>query len=241
VSTLLISDLHLDPAAPERTVAFRRTLDEDAARADALYILGDLFEAWIGDDDDASLAAEVQDALRGLIDAGVPGYFMRGNRDFLVGAAFARRTGMVLLDDPVVHELGGRPTLLMHGDTLCTGDTEYIALRQRFHDAAWQREFLSQSLERRREFAASARADSAAATAVKDEVIMDVDQAAVRQVMAEHGVQRMVHGHTHRPAIHQLELAGQAARRLVLGAWHDQGWRLWIDADGSERLEAFPL
>ena len=238
---LIISDLHLDPGAPARTQAFLRLLRTDTVSADAFYVLGDLFEAWIGDDDDAPLAREVQTAISEVAARGTACYFMAGNRDFLVGERFAANTGMTILSDPTVHSLGGEDTLLMHGDTLCTGDTDYQIVRQQLHAPAWQAGFLAQPLAARREFARAARAESAAATAGKAEEIMDVAPDEVRRVMAAAGVRRLVHGHTHRPAVHELDQDGSAARRIVLGAWHDQGWRLWLDPDGSERLEAFPL
>jgi UDP-2,3-diacylglucosamine hydrolase len=241
MSTLFISDLHLDESAPQRTAAFVRCLDRDAERADAVYVLGDLFEAWIGDDDDTELATQVQVALRRIADRGVPLYFIAGNRDFLIGAAFAECCGLTILTDPTIHEIGGEATLLMHGDTLCTDDTDYLVLREQFHSTTWQEDFLSQSLERRREFARSARAESSAATADMPAEIMDVNEEAVRETMATHGVRRLIHGHTHRPATHTLTVAGAPARRIVLGAWHDQAWRLWVDPDGGERLEAFEL
>lgn len=240
-SALLISDLHLEPGRPDITAALRRVLEQAAARHAAVYILGDLFEAWVGDDDDAALAEEVRTALRALTGAGVATYFMAGNRDFLVGEGFAGATGVTLLSDPTVHELGGEPTLLMHGDTLCTADTEYQALREQVRDPAWQQAFLAQPLAERRAFAEQARAESAAATAGKDEGIMDVTPAEVQRVMAEHGVRRLIHGHTHRPASHQLEVEGAPARRIVLGAWHERGWSLVVDDGGAEVLEAFPL
>ena len=162
MSTLFIADLHLDPERPAITELFGRFIDEEARGADALYILGDLFEAWVGDDDPSATGTFVADKLRGLADSGVPVYFMRGNRDFLLGEDYARRAGMTILPDPAVVVLHGKPTLLTHGDLLCTGDTAYQQFRAQTRDPAWQARFLSQPLPARLAFAQQARAASQA-------------------------------------------------------------------------------
>jgi len=222
MATLFISDLHLDETRPQIVDLFVRFLADEARKADALYILGDLFESWIGDDDDAPLATRIAHALRSLRDSGVPIYFMHGNRDFLLGAEYAKRAGMELLADPTIVELDGERTLLMHGDTLCTDDVEYQKFRGLVRNPAWQQQFLAKPLAERRAFAAQARGESRKQTAMKAAEIMDVNQCAVESVMRTHGVRRLIHGHTHRPAKHRFDLDGQAAERIVLGDWYEQ-------------------
>ncbi|MBE1162618.1 UDP-2,3-diacylglucosamine diphosphatase [Dyella acidiphila] len=230
MSTLFIADLHLDDSRPQITSLFEHYLaSEEVRRADALYILGDLVEAWIGDDDDAQLPKRIATATRAVRDAGVPVYFMAGNRDFLLGEAFAERAGFTLLDDGTVHDLYGTPTLLMHGDVLCTDDVAYQAVRRNVRTPAWKAQVLSMPLEARRAFAAKAREDSRAHTGSTHETIMDVNADAVAQAMRTAGVTRLVHGHTHRPAIHPLNLDGHTAKRIVLGDWYEQGSVLKID------------
>jgi len=222
VRTLFISDLHLDEARPQIVDLFTRFLADEARQADALYILGDLFESWIGDDDNAPLATRVAHALRALRDRGVPIYFLHGNRDFLLGTDYAARAGIELLADPAIVELDGERTLLMHGDTLCTDDIEYQTFRNLVRDPAWQAQFLAKPLAERRAFAAQARGESRKQTAMKAAEIMDVNQAAVESTMHEYGVHRLIHGHTHRPAAHRFELDGRTAERIVLGDWYEQ-------------------
>lgn len=235
MSTLFIADLHLDDARPGITTLFEQFLASDEARAaSAFYILGDLVEAWIGDDDDAELPGRIAHATRALRDAGVPVYFMAGNRDFLLGPTFAERAGMTLLDDGTVHEVEGTPTLLMHGDVLCTDDVEYQAVRAQVRTEAWKAQVLSMPLAARRAFAAQARSDSKSRTGRIDETIMDVNQGAVESAMRDAGVHRLVHGHTHRPAVHDFTLDGVAAQRIVLGDWYDHGSVLVIDGDRVE-------
>lgn len=235
MSTLFIADLHLDEARPDITALFERFLASDEARAaKAFYILGDLVEAWIGDDDDAELPTRIATATRALSDAGVPVYFMVGNRDFLLGEAFAARAGMTLLDDGTVHDIEGTPTLLMHGDVLCTDDVEYQAVRAQVRTDAWKQQILSMPLEARRAFAAKARSDSKSRTGRIDETIMDVNQEAVEAAMRHAGVKRLVHGHTHRPAVHVFDMDGDEAKRIVLGDWYDHGSVLAIDGDRVE-------
>jgi UDP-2,3-diacylglucosamine hydrolase len=222
MSTLFISDLHLDPARPHIVELFTRFVAGDARRAEALYILGDLFESWIGDDDDSPLAHQVAESLSAFKDSGVPVFFMHGNRDFLLGETYARRAGMTLLDDPAVVEFGGERTLLMHGDTLCTDDTAYQEFRAVVRNPDWQKQFRARSLSERHAFAAQARAESVKHTAGAKPEIMDVNQGAVAAAMRKHGVRTLIHGHTHRPATHRFDLDGQAAERIVLGDWYEQ-------------------
>jgi UDP-2,3-diacylglucosamine hydrolase len=235
MATLFISDLHLDPGRPLITDLFEHYLASDEVRqAEALYILGDLVEAWIGDDDDAELPRRIAAATRAVHDAGVPVYFMAGNRDFLLGEAFAERAGMTLLADGTVHDIQGQPTLLMHGDVLCTDDVAYQAVRQQVRSPEWQAQVLSMPLEARRALAIKAREDSRAHTGSTMESIMDVNAEAVVDTMRKAGVTRLIHGHTHRPAVHELMVDGNAAQRIVLGDWYEQGSVLKLTSDGAE-------
>jgi UDP-2,3-diacylglucosamine hydrolase len=235
MSTLFIADLHLDDSRPQITSLFEHYLASDEVRhADALYILGDLVEAWIGDDDDAELPQRIARATHAVRDAGVPVYFMVGNRDFLLGEAFARRAGFTLLDDGTVHDLYGMPTLLMHGDVLCTDDVAYQTVRRNVRTPEWKAQVLAMPLDARRAFAAKAREDSRAHTGSTQETIMDVNAGAVTEAMRNAHVTRLIHGHTHRPAVHQLGLDGHTAERIVLGDWYEQGSVLRI---GPESLE----
>lgn len=242
MATLFVSDLHLDPARPEITRLFAEFLDNEARSANALYILGDLFEAWVGDDDPSDTGAFVADRLATLSARGVPLYFMHGNRDFLLGAAYAGRAGMHLLEDPTVIDLHGRPALLVHGDTLCTDDLAYQQFRAQTRDPAWQAQFLAQPLEARLAFAHQARAASQARQGeLRDagtmEAITDVAPGAVDAAFRTHGVDLLIHGHTHRPAVHTLDVDGRACTRVVLGDWYEQGSVLRVDADGM-RLDS---
>ncbi len=235
MATLFISDLHLDPSRPQITALFENYLASDEVRnADALYILGDLVEAWIGDDDDAELPRRIAAATRAVRDAGVPVYFMVGNRDFLLGQAYAERAGMSLLGDGAVHDIHGRPTLLMHGDVLCTDDVAYQAVRRQVRNPEWQAQILAMPLEARRVLAAKAREDSKAHTGSTMESIMDVNADAVAETMRKAGTTRLIHGHTHRPAVHEFELDGRTAERIVLGDWYEHGSVLRVDVDGVE-------
>lgn len=236
MATLFISDLHLDASRPAVTQLFLDFLAREAREAEALYILGDFFEAWIGDDDPDPHHAQVMQALKQLTDSGIPVSLMHGNRDFLIGRQFATKTGVRLLQDPTALDLYGSATLLMHGDTLCTDDVEYQKVRRMFHDPAWQRAFLAKSIAERRAFAAQARTESRSRTATKPEHIMDVNQQAVAAVMAKHGVRRLIHGHTHRPAVHRFRSHGEAMERIVLGDWYEQRSCLRWDKNGG-RLE----
>ena len=236
MSTLFVSDLHLDPERPDITALFGRFLDGEARGADALYILGDLFEAWVGDDDPSEAGAFVAERLRALVEAGVPVSFIRGNRDFLLGEAYAARCGMALLDDPTVVDLYGTPALLLHGDLLCTDDTAYQQFRAQTRDPQWQAQFLAQPLAARLAFAAQARAASQArygelVAKGMAETIGDVAPATVPAWFERFGVRRMIHGHTHRPAIHD---EGHGCTRIVLGDWYEQGSVLRVSADGCD-------
>ena len=235
MTTLFISDLHLDAERPAITELFARFLREQARGADALYILGDLFDAWVGDDDPSPTASRVADELRALRQSGVPVYFMRGNRDFLLGHDYARRAGMTILPDPAVILLYGATTLLMHGDTLCTDDVAYQAFRAQTRNPQWQEQFLAQPLAARLAFAQQARAASRAHQAGLQqqnlmEAITDVSAPTVASTLRRYGIDTLIHGHTHRPAEHALEVEGRACRRIVLGDWYEQGSVLRVDA-----------
>jgi UDP-2,3-diacylglucosamine hydrolase len=232
VTRLFASDLHLDPARPEITRQFTDFLGGPAREAQALYLLGDLFEAWLGDDAPGPVGVAVAAALADLAAAGVAVFVMQGNRDFLLGEAFCRRAGARFLPDPVVLVIGGERVLVTHGDALCTGDASYQRLRSLVRDPDVQRAFLSLPLERRRALATEARAGSRAHLAQADEYITDVSQDAVEQVMRDAGVTTLLHGHTHRPGIHRFTLDGRECTRIVLGDWHRHGSVLRWDEDG---------
>ena len=204
MATLFIADLHLQTEEPAITAGFLRFLRGEAKSADALYILGDLFEAWIGDDDPNPLHREMAAAIKALVDSGVPCYFIHGNRDFLIGQRYARESGMTLLPEEQVLDLYGRNILIMHGDTLCTDDTGYLAFRAKVHTPWIQKVFLALPLFIRNRIAARMRAGSKAANSSKSMTIMDVNPQAVVKVMEKHRVQWLIHGHTHRPDMHSL-------------------------------------
>ena len=240
---LFISDLHLAGERPAPSERFFRFLQDEAAGAAALYILGDLFEYWIGDDelsaaDGDPLARRVAGGLRQVADSGSAVYLMHGNRDFLVAAEFCGASGATLLADPVVVEVSGTPTLLMHGDTLCTDDLDYQAWRRTARSQAWQREFLGQPLTARRETIVQMRERSKAIIRAKPADIMDVTPQAVAAAFRRHGVMRLIHGHTHRPAHHALDVDGVRRERWVLPDWYGPGGYLAIDASGA-RLVRF--
>jgi UDP-2,3-diacylglucosamine hydrolase len=236
VTTLFISDLHLDAGEPETIRRFVTFIETEARGARALYILGDLFEAWVGDDEDDPRLAPVQAALADLTRAGVPCSLMHGNRDFLIGPRFCAATGCRLLGDYERVDLYGNTVLLTHGDLLCTDDTRYLSLRKTLRNPAWQRDFLAKPLAERRKIAAELRQLSAAEIASKSYDIMDVNQTTVENVMREHAVTLLLHGHTHRPAIHRFPLDGHPAVRIVLGAWYEHASIIRWD-DNGYRLE----
>jgi UDP-2,3-diacylglucosamine hydrolase len=237
VAVLFISDLHLDAARPAGIDEFESFCRHEAREAETLYILGDLFEAWIGDDDDDPELARIVEALAALTRAGTACCFMHGNRDFLVGERFRRRTGCRLLGEFETIERNGERLLLTHGDLLCTDDVRYLELRRQLRDPAWQSDFLSRPLDERRRIAAELREMSQTEMAAKAEAIMDVNDEAVRETMRRFGVQMLLHGHTHRPATHRFDLDGAPALRLVLNDWYGPGGYARWDRDGL-RLES---
>lgn len=230
--TLFISDLHLEDKEPGRTEVLLSLLAGPARESAAVYILGDLFEYWIGDDAPSPTAQHVANATAALRDAGVPCYFMHGNRDFLLGAAYAASAGLELLPEACVVDLYGTPTLLLHGDTLCTDDTDYQAFRLQSRNPAWQAAMLSLPIEERIQLAQKARAESQRHMANASMEIMDVNAEAVRNAFREHKVNRMIHGHTHRPALHTVDLGGVSAERIVLSDWYEGGSYLEVSAGG---------
>lgn len=232
MTTLFISDLHLQGERPEIGKQFLSFLDEEAREAEALYILGDLFETWVGDDDPDPHYAAVKKALRAVVDQGVPVYFMHGNRDFLIGEAFAGETGVQLLTDPQRLDLYGEDVLISHGDALCTDDVKYQEFRRLSRDPAWQAMMLQKPLAERQAIAGQARTESAAHGAAIAAEISDVNQGAVEQLLREHDIRTLLHGHTHRPAVHRFEIDGDPAMRIVLGDWFDQGTVVRWDENG---------
>jgi UDP-2,3-diacylglucosamine hydrolase len=236
---LLVSDVHLDASAPAATAQFLDFLGRQARAAQSLYILGDLFEAWVGDDDADEDKARVCAGLKELSDSGVPCFAMHGNRDFLLGAGFSARSGCRLLADPVIAGFDGEEVLLTHGDALCTDDHSYQELRTIVRDGTWQQRYLRLPLARRELLANEVRAGSRNHTARTVPYIMDVNAAAVDAAFRATGVRRMIHGHTHRPGVHELQVDGVAAQRMVLGAWYEQGSYVSCEA-GRFRLHELP-
>ena len=237
MTTLFISDLHLDGARPDITAQFLDFLEREARRAEALYILGDLFEAWIGDDDPDPDKRRVIQGLRAVTNAGVKTYFIHGNRDFLIGKAFCRETGIELLTDGTVIDLYGRRVLLMHGDLLCIDDHAYQRLRRIVRNPIVQFVMRSLTLRQRQKLAERMRAGSKEHIKSMDMAapqIMDVNQNEVRRTMQRYGVDCIIHGHTHRPAVHELQLNGKPAVRIVLGDWYEQGSVLRWGPSGFE-------
>ena len=238
MSTLFISDLHLSGEREEITELFIKFLDQRASQADALYILGDLFEVWMGDDFIQPCYHETLSKIKQLTDSGLPIYVMHGNRDFLMMEKFSELTGTTLIEDPTTIDLYGTPTLLMHGDTLCTDDIEYQKFRTMVRNPKFIAEFLSSSIEERLALATKYREASKTETAAKAMDIMDVNQHAVETTMRQKNVIQMIHGHTHRPASHDFTVNGKAMKRMVLGDWYAQGSVLICNKEDCQ-LEPF--
>jgi UDP-2,3-diacylglucosamine hydrolase len=237
MARLFVSDVHLDTQAPQAIEQFLAFLDQQASRAEALYILGDLFEAWVGDDDQEPCNERVCRALRVLSAAGVACFALHGNRDFLLGSGFCERTGCRLLSDPVIAQLDGERVLITHGDALCTDDHPYQELRTMVRNPAWQQHFLALPRAHREVLADELRAGSRRHTARTVPTIMDVNAAAVTAAFRATRVRRMIHGHTHRPGVHDLEVDGERAQRIVLGAWYEQGSYLNLEGGRYELRE----
>jgi len=238
VTSLFISDLHLEDSYPAATGWLMEFLEGPATGARDLYILGDLFEAWIGDDALSATARHVAAALHQLGSGGINCFFMHGNRDFLVGSDYARQAGFALLPETLVMDLYGTPTLLLHGDTLCTDDIEYQSFRRQTRNPEWQAAILSLSIEERFQLARNARDVSKAHTGSTAMEIMDVNEKTVLQTFQEHGVKRMIHGHTHRPAVHRHVLPdGSIAERIVLSDWYSGGSYLEVGPDSATSVK----
>ncbi|MDF2178074.1 UDP-2,3-diacylglucosamine diphosphatase [Aliiglaciecola sp. CAU 1673] len=231
-NTLFIADLHLSADRPDITAAFMRFMRDKACSADALYVLGDLFEAWIGDDDHNPFTAEIKQAFKHLTDSGIPCYFIHGNRDFLIGKRFAKETGVQLLPEAQLIDLYGEPVLIMHGDSLCTRDLEYMAFRKKSRGWWWPRLMLALPLSKRRQIAENGRRKSQQNYQDKPQEIMDVTPSEVTRVMREYKVNTLIHGHTHRPDIHHFDLDGHPAKRVVLGDWYSQSSLLRVTPEG---------
>ncbi|MFL9608678.1 UDP-2,3-diacylglucosamine diphosphatase [Methylobacillus sp. Pita2] len=230
--SLLISDLHLCDSRPAITAQFLGFLQQQASQAEALYILGDFFEYWAGDDDLAQHQPIIQ-ALRTLSEQGTQLYFMHGNRDFLIGKAFAAAAGLTLLPDPTLVTLYGKRALLSHGDALCTDDVAYQDFRRQVRAPAWQQAFLQQPLSARKDQIEALRQRSEQEKSGKRESIMDVNAEAVAALLREYDYPELfIHGHTHRPALHPLEVDGRRVDRWVLGDWYEQGSCLVVDRQG---------
>ena len=240
--SLFISDLHLDAERPWHLDALESLLKEHAGRCDALYILGDLFETWIGDDDDDPFYRRAIAAMRRFSDSSSQLYFMHGNRDFLLGKVFLRDTGGELIPEGSCIDLYGEPTVLVHGDSLCIDDHKHQAWRQQALSAEWQQEMLAKPLAERRMIAQMLRMQSMQGNANKPENIMDVTPAEVVRVLEEHGARQMIHGHTHRPAVHEIQLSdGSPAKRWVLGDWNQDGWKILADSENGLSLQRFAV
>ena len=229
-----ISDLHLGGEMPDTFRLLDYFLTEVATDMSHLYILGDLFDAWIGDDEDAPQAEAVRQTLRAVTAKNIAGYFIHGNRDFLIGDTFAKQTGFQLLPENHCLSLCGKQVLLMHGDSLCIDDKEYMQFRQQVRNPAWQQTVLAMPLQQRREMAKQVRSQSKSMNSVKAEDIMDVNPDAVTETMARHNAELLIHGHTHRPTIHPLE---QEKQRVVLGDWRrNSAWYYRMDEQGQALL-----
>ena len=229
---LLISDLHLDEERPDITRAFLHFLQTRAAQAEALYILGDFFEAWIGDDAMTPFQHSIAQALRKLADGGTRIFLMHGNRDFMIGKAFCHEAGCTLLADPSLVRMNGEPVLLMHGDSLCTQDEAYMRLRRWLRNPVSLLILRNLPLATRHKLARKLRKESRMQTRQKAAEITDVTPEEIPRVLRQFGARTLIHGHTHRPASHELDLEGQPARRIVLGDWNRQGWVLQVDEQG---------
>lgn len=239
--TLLISDLHLEDQRPDITRAFFHLLDRFKGKVERLFVLGDFFEIWLGDDALTPTAQQVCTKLKQFADAGCAVFIMHGNRDFLLGEQFAEQCGAELIHEPYFVQLGEKQCLLMHGDSLCTDDKLYMDFRKMVRNPAWQIEFLSKPLAERIAFGKKARNQSQADAKDKTYEILDVNQEEVISVFREHGVPLFIHGHTHRPDRHQVNLDASTCERVVLGDWHEQGWYVLADDTGLElRSFEFP-
>ncbi|MFT5759838.1 MAG: UDP-2,3-diacylglucosamine hydrolase [Alteromonadaceae bacterium] len=236
--TYFIADLHLAENRPDITACFLSFLQNDAPAAQVLYIIGDLFEYWVGDDDDTPFIIEISLAIKALSALGCNVYFIHGNRDFLLGKQFAKQCGMELLPEITLIDLYGKPVVIMHGDTLCTRDLGYQTFRKKSRSWWWQAIIKSLPLFVRRKIANKYRDQSATATAMKSQDIMDVTESEVINCLETYQSQLMIHGHTHRPHVHHIMASNQAAQRIVLGDWYQQGAWLKVTPDSMELLNS---
>lgn len=236
MNILFLSDLHLSSDHPETTTIFINLLRNQAKTADAVYILGDLFETWIGDDESSEFNQQIIAALKALTSTNIPVYLMHGNRDFLIGKKFLQTTGCQLIKDPTLINLYGTPTLLMHGDTLCTDDIAYQNYRNKAQNPLFKKIFLALPLFIRKKIAESLRQKSKQETQLKTSDIMDVNLAAVKNFIKKYEVKLLIHGHTHRPCIQYLFLENDLACRVVLSDWHEHGSVLICSSSGERRL-----
>lgn len=232
--TLFIADLHLEQDSHDISDLFCHFLNNDARKADALYILGDLFEVWFGDDNPCPFPAFIASQIKAVSDSGVPVYYIHGNRDFTIGKRYAKQSGMILLPEAKVVDLYGQPTLIMHGDSLCTLDVPYQKFRKKSRTWWWKGIMLSLPLSYRQKMARNIREKSKENKSGADLSIMDVTQSEVELQMQNFGVTRLIHGHTHRPAIHHFEINGKPYERIVLGDWYEQGSLLKVTPQGVD-------
>lgn len=240
MAILFASDMHFEDQRPDILRAFFGLLEEKRNGLRQLYLLGDIFEVWLGDDTPLACADALAVMLQSLADGGVEIFLMHGNRDFLLGEDYARRCGATLIHEPYLLDLAGRKAVLMHGDALCTLDTEYMAFRAMVRNPQWIREFLASPLQDRIAIGRALREKSQQSAQQKQDMIMDVTQAEVTAVMERLGVDLLIHGHTHRPAVHDVPLDGKIGQRIVLGDWYQQGWYLQADAT-TLQLHSFPF
>ena len=241
MKTLFISDLHLQEETPAITQTFLKFLETKGKQADRLFILGDFFEVWVGDDHDTAFNQQITSALAATAECQTEIYILHGNRDFLLGSHFAEQAGCTLIEEPYILELTGqRKTLLMHGDLLCSDDQEYLAFRGMVRQPAWQQDFLNKPLAERLAIAKALRDNSKSMSAQKPEDIMDVNDLTVEETMASNQCELLIHGHTHRPNMHDLIIGARKAQRMVLGAWHNEGWFIEATEDDIQ-LQQFPF
>lgn len=240
MANLFASDLHLEDQRPDILRAFFRLLDEQKKDLQQIYLLGDIFEVWLGDDTPSACADALAEKLSGLAREGIEIFLLHGNRDFLMGPTYSARCGATLLHEPVLLTVAGRPAALLHGDSLCTLDTDYMAFRKMVRDPKWIEQFLAKPLSERIAIGRSLREQSRQSAQQKQEYIMDVTPDEVLATLRDLKVELLIHGHTHRPAVHDLLLDGKAVQRLVLGDWYTQGWYLLAD-DNDIQLKSFPF
>jgi len=234
MTILFISDLHLTPETPDTTQCFIKFMRNEAINAKALYVLGDLFEFWVGDDDKSEFASQIKLEFKHLVDTGIPCYFIRGNRDFLVGQRFSKQTGVQLLEQETVIDLYGRKAVILHGDTLCTKDVNYLKFRKKVHMPWLQWIYNRIPFCLKKKIVSKVQSDIRQDKSTKSLAIMDVTQSEVESVMAQHNVDLMIHGHTHRPNIHRINSTKEEKTRIVLGDWYTQGSVLVYDEKGYE-------